>query len=147
MGSESSPVAVDVPVEAAWRHLAEDAGSILIDVRTRAEWNFVGVPDLSSLGKALVLVEWQGFPEGRLNAGFVTELTEKLDELGAKRDSELFFICRSGARSRLAAEAMLRAGYGHCRNVAEGFEGPLDSDRHRSSRSGWKAQGLPWVQS
>lgn len=147
MGSESSPVAVDVPVEETWRRLAEDSGSVLIDVRTRAEWSYVGVPDLSALGKELILVEWQGFPDGRLNSGFATELAQRLDTLGAKRDSELYFICRSGARSRLAAEAMLRAGYTRCHNVAEGFEGPLDGTRHRGSRSGWKAQGLPWVQS
>lgn len=147
MGSESSPVAVDIPVEAAWRRLAEDTGSVLIDVRTRAEWSYVGVPDLSSLGKEVVLVEWQGFPDSRPNPAFVAELSQKLDALGAKRDSQLYFICRSGARSRLAAEAMLRAGYTRCYNVAEGFEGPLDDARHRGSRSGWKAQALPWVQS
>lgn len=147
MGSESSALPVDVPVEAAWRRLAEDVGSVLIDVRTRAEWNYVGVPDLSSLGKALVLVEWQGYPDGRPNPGFVAELTQKLDELGAQRDNELLFICRSGARSRLAAEAMQRAGYTRCRNVAEGFEGPLDDAGHRGSRGGWKARALPWAQS
>ena len=147
MGSESSPVAVDVPVEATWRRLAEDTGSVLIDVRTRAEWNYVGVPDLSTLGKELILVEWQGFPDGRPNTDFVAELSQKLEGLGVKRDSELYFICRSGARSRLAAEAMLRVGYARCYNVAEGFEGPLDGARHRGSRSGWKAQALPWVQS
>lgn len=147
MGSEASSGPENVPVEATWRRLAENVGSVLIDVRTRAEWSYVGVPDLSSLGKTVVLVEWQAFPDGRPNSGFVEELTQKLDALGARNDTELYFICRSGARSRLAAEAMLNAGYTQCHNVAEGFEGPLDSTRHRGSQDGWKARALPWVQS
>lgn len=144
--SESSSVVPDVPVLEAWRRLADNPNSVLIDVRTRAEWNFVGVPDLGPLGKQTVFVEWLGFPDSRPNADFVTELTERLGALGAARDAELLFICRSGARSQSAAQAMTRAGFTQCCNVAEGFEGPLDGDRHRGVRSGWKAQALPWVQ-
>jgi rhodanese-related sulfurtransferase len=73
-------------------------------------------------------------------------MTKALDAAGASKDSELFFICRSGARSRMAAEAMANAGYRRCRNVADGFEGPLDADRHRGQVAGWKAAGLAWVQ-
>lgn len=147
MVSETSPVAENVPVEATWRRLAENTDSVLIDVRTRAEWNYVGVPDVTSLRKETVLVEWQGFPDNRPNPAFVVELTERLTALGASRDTELYFICRSGARSQSAAQAMLKAGFKRCFNVADGFEGPLDDNRHRGSRGGWKAQGLPWVQS
>jgi rhodanese-related sulfurtransferase len=141
----SSPVE-NVPVSIAWQRLSETASSILIDVRTRAEWTFVGVPDLQSIGKDLVLVEWQSFPDGRPNPGFVSELAGRLDALGVQKDAELYFICRSGARSQSAAQAMRAAGYMQCFNVAEGFEGPLDDARHRGAASGWKAQALPWVQ-
>ncbi|HEU4379951.1 MAG TPA: rhodanese-like domain-containing protein, partial [Hyphomicrobiaceae bacterium] len=65
---------------------------------------------------------------------------------GADKGTEIFFICRSGARSLKAAEAMVAAGYSRCRNVADGFEGPLDPHRHRGQLSGWKAKGLPWTQ-
>jgi hypothetical protein len=41
---------------------------------------------------------------------------------------------------------MAEAGYRACHNVAGGFEGPLDDDRHRGSAGGWKATGLPWIQ-
>jgi rhodanese-related sulfurtransferase len=91
-------------------------------------------------------VEWQGFPDNRLNAAFVERVTEALAPLGAGRDSELLFICRSGQRSLKAAQAMAAAGYSRCRNVSDGFEGPLDSDRHRGRLGGWKANGLPWTQ-
>jgi rhodanese-related sulfurtransferase len=73
-------------------------------------------------------------------------MTKALDAAGATKESELFFICRSGARSRMAAEAMANVGYRRCRNVADGFEGPLDADRHRGQVAGWKAAGLAWAQ-
>jgi rhodanese-related sulfurtransferase len=122
------------------------AGSVLIDVRTIAEWAYVGLPDLSQIGKRPVLVEWQGFPDDRLNTAFVERVIEALNPLGANSETELFFICRSGSRSLKAAQAMAAAGYARCRNVAEGFEGPLDPERHRGRLAGWKAKGLPWVQ-
>jgi rhodanese-related sulfurtransferase len=135
-----------VSVEETWERLKRDANSVLIDVRTGAEWAFVGLPDLSSIGKRPVLVEWQGFPDNRVNQGFVSRVDEALSAIGANRDIELFFICRSGSRSLSAARAMAAAGYSRCRNVADGFEGPLDPNRRRGCLAGWKAKGLPWVQ-
>lgn len=139
------PIAA-VTAEDAWARLKSDAGSVLVDVRTIAEWAYVGLPELSTLGKRPVLVEWQGFPDERLNAAFVDRVAEALKPLGANRDSELLFICRSGQRSLKAAQAMAAAGYRRCRNVDDGFEGPLDADRHRGRLKGWKARGLPWTQ-
>lgn len=136
----------DVPVEVVWSRLKDDAGSILIDVRTRAEWTFVGLPDLAQLAKRVVTVEWQTFPDNRIDADFVGRLTHELDRLSTAKETELFFICRSGGRSRMAAEAMSAAGFSNCHNVADGFEGPLDASRHRGRVAGWKAQGLPWLQ-
>lgn len=135
-----------ISVEDAWARLKSDSASVLIDVRTIAEWAYVGLPDLSSIGKRPVLVEWQGFPDDRLNTAFVERVTEALTPIGAGRESELMFICRSGQRSLKAAQAMAAAGYTRCRNVAEGFEGPLDANRHRGRLGGWKAKGLPWAQ-
>jgi len=136
----------DVPVEEVWSRLKEDSAALLIDVRTRAEWAFVGLPDLTEIGKRVFTVEWQTSPENRIDAAFPERLVEVLDAAGANTDTELFFICRSGGRSRMAAEAMANAGYRRCRNVAEGFEGPLDASRHRGQVAGWKAAGLAWVQ-
>jgi rhodanese-related sulfurtransferase len=136
----------DVPVEEVWARLEKDSGTVLIDVRTRAEWAFVGLPDLERIGKRVLTVEWQTSPESRIDAAFPERLKKVLDAAGADKDSELFFICRSGGRSRMAAEAMANAGYRRCRNVADGFEGPLDANRHRGRVAGWKAAGLAWVQ-
>jgi rhodanese-related sulfurtransferase len=136
----------DVPVESVWARLENDAASLLIDVRTRAEWAFVGVPDLAEIGKRVVTIEWQTFPDNRIDAEFAGRLSAMLESAGVGKDAELFFICRSGGRSRMAAEAMAATGFSRCRNVADGFEGPLDSSRRRGGVAGWKFAGLPWVQ-
>jgi len=145
--SASQPSMVDdVPVREVWERLKADPKAVLIDVRTRSEWAFVGLPDLSSLNRRPVLVEWLGFPDNRINAEFVTELVDQLKGLGVDPKTDLYFLCRSGGRSRQAAQAMAGAGFERCHNVAEGFEGPLDPQRHRGTHSGWKAEGLPWAQ-
>lgn len=136
----------DVPVDETWAHLKADEGSVLVDVRTRAEWAFVGLPDLSTLNKRVITVEWLTFPDNRINPEFVERLNGLLEGAGVAKDAEVFFVCRSGARSRSAAAAMADAGYTRCRNVAEGFEGPLDPDQRRGQVAGWKAAGLPWRQ-
>ncbi len=136
----------DVPVLETWDRLKADPRSVLIDVRTKAEWAFVGIPDLSALAKDVVLIEWQSFPDNRIAADFAQRVEEALAQRGATKDDEVFFICRSGGRSRMAAEVMASAGYRRCRNVAQGFEGPLDADRHRGVAGGWKASELAWIQ-
>jgi rhodanese-related sulfurtransferase len=135
-----------LPVEETWTRLSQDQGSVLVDVRTSAEWAFVGLPDLTSIGKRPVLVEWLDFPGNTPNQAFVAQLSDALTAVGANKDTELFFLCRSGGRSLSAARAMAAAGYTRCRNVADGFEGPLDPNRHRGGLGGWKAKGLPWAQ-
>jgi rhodanese-related sulfurtransferase len=136
----------DVPVKDVWAALQGNPKAVLIDVRTRSEWAFVGMPDLSGLGSKPILVEWQTFPDNRLNPAFVEQVAEQLAAVGADQGSELFFICRSGGRSLMAARAIAAQGYTHCHNVADGFEGPLDPHRQRGTVAGWKAEGLPWLQ-
>lgn len=135
-----------VSVADAWQRLSEEPKAQLIDVRTRAEWAYVGQLDLSSIGKTPVLIEWQFFPDMSLNPQFVQDLSFELKSLGVEKGSDLFFICRSGVRSLAAAQAMAASGFAACHNVAGGFEGPLDDNGHRGSVAGWKAAGLPWAQ-
>lgn len=137
----------DVAVKDVWNRLSRDAGAVLVDVRTRAEWSYVGLPDLSQIGKKPILVEWQSFPSGAVDPAFTERLQALLDAEHVGKDAEIFFLCRSGVRSKAAAQAMMRAGYRHCHNVADGFEGPLDPSRQRGRQAGWKAAGLAWVQS
>ena len=130
----------------AYRLLAGDATSTLIDVRTQAEWAYVGVPDLSPLAKTALFLEWQTFPSMQVDQRFVARLSTMLETAGVKRGAPLVFICRSGVRSRHAATAMTGLGWAPWFNVSDGFEGPLDPWRHRGVTGGWKAGGLPWAQ-
>jgi rhodanese-related sulfurtransferase len=132
----------DVEAGKVWEALKADPRAQLCDVRTDAEWNFVGLPDLDTLGREPVLIPWQVYPTMQRNAGFL----DHLRQAGLEPETPIYFICRSGARSLAAAQAAAAAGYKSVYNVAEGFEGPPDADGHRGQVSGWKAAGLPWRQ-
>lgn len=137
----------DIDPARAWDLLSKEAAAVLVDVRTAAEWNFVGLPDLSSVGKQAVTVEWQSLPAMARNPNFDRDVKDVLAQLHAGPESAVIFICRSGARSRDAAISLTRQGFRRCYNLAGGFEGDLDADRHRGRRNGWKYAGLPWKQS
>lgn len=138
-----SGYAGDVSSREAWDILASVGDAVLVDVRTDAEWAYVGLPDLSSLGKRPLLVAWQRFPDMAPNEGFRQEIADQ----GLRAEQTILLICRSGQRSRHAATELSAAGYRRCFNVADGFEGPCDGERHRGGLDGWKAAGLPWRQS
>jgi rhodanese-related sulfurtransferase len=132
----------DITPEQAWKLLSENPEAVLVDVRTDAEWRFVGVPDLATLGgHDVVYIEWNG-ADGQRNDNFVAELVEQVPAGG---DRPVVFLCRSGNRSIGAAEAATAAGIAPSYNVLDGFEGQLDGDSHRGG-SGWRAIGLPWKQ-
>jgi rhodanese-related sulfurtransferase len=139
--------AEDVTAKQAYDLLEQEAKAQLVDVRTKAEWSFVGVADLSPLGKEAILAEWQCYPAMEVAPDFVAGLERELESRGVGRDDPVLFLCRSGARSLSAARALTAAGWRGCRNVSGGFEGPMDANRHRGGTDGWKAAGLPWIQS
>lgn len=132
----------DIEPGKVWEALKADPSAQLCDVRTDAEWNFVGVPDLHEIGREPILIPWQLYPTMQRNAAFL----DHLSQAGLDKETPIYFICRSGARSMAAAQAAAAAGYTHVYNVAEGFEGPPDTEGHRGQVSGWKAEGLPWRQ-
>ncbi len=111
-------------------------GTKLVDVRTRAELDWVGhIPGAES-------VEWACYPGMRNNPHFLAQLEQQID-----KEALLIFICRSGARSHNAAIAATGAGYTNCYNVLEGFEGDKNSKDQRNTTNGWRAAKLPWEQS
>ncbi|WP_069167395.1 rhodanese-like domain-containing protein [Nocardia altamirensis] len=133
----------DITPQQAWDLLRDNPEAILVDVRTAAEWKFVGVPDTSSIERETVLIEWVD-ATGTRNSEFTDELVKELE--GHNPEAPVIFLCRSGQRSIGAAIASTNAGFGTSYNVLEGFEGPLDEHGHRGG-SGWRALGLPWRQS
>lgn len=137
----------DLTSEDAYRLMLDDKKAVLVDVRTKPEWAFVGVPDLGAAGKTPIFQEWQVYPAMQQDADFVKRLIAALEAGAADRSTPVLFLCRSGARSRAAALALTAAGWSRCYNIADGFEGGLDEKRRRGSVGGWKARGLPWTQS
>ncbi len=131
----------DVSPTDAYAALSGDQRAVLVDVRTAAEWNYVGVPDLGRLGREAILVEWVSYPGGARNDGF----EDQLREAGIVAGQPIYFLCRSGVRSRHAADAATAAGLGPAYNIIDGFEGQLDATHHRGV-GGWKTSGLPWRQ-
>ena len=111
-------------------------GAKLVDVRARAEIDWVGkIPGAAE-------VEWATYPGMRLNPHFMAQLEQQVE-----KEALVMFICRSAARSSLAAIAATQAGYNDCYNVLEGFEGGKNSENRRNTLGGWRAAGLPWEQS
>ncbi len=121
-----------LPAEA---HALLQAGVRMVDVRTRAELEWVG-----RVAGALP-VEWNTWPGGKPNTEFLAQLAEHVD-----KGEPVMFLCRSGGRSHNAAVAATQAGYGECYNILEGFEGDKDAAHHRNTINGWRHRGLPWVQ-
>ena len=126
----------------AWEMLEKDPEAALVDVRTQAEWAYVGIADLGALGKQSLFVSWVLFPEMKANPAFAEEMMAAAPDL----NTPLLFFCRSGVRSKAGAIAMTALGYTRCYNITHGFEGDPDSAKHRGGVNGWKTDGLPWVQ-
>lgn len=120
----------------AYALMQQVPASKLVDVRTQAEWDYVGhVPES-------VLIEWNAYPSGHRNPAFLGRLEAEI----AKSDAPVMFLCRSGARSHHAAQAATQAGYSNSYNILEGFEGDKDAQGHRNTVGGWRLAGLPWTQ-
>ena len=116
--------------------LRETPEAKLVDVRTRAELDWVGrIP-------GAVEIELLSYPGNRENPDFLKQLEQQVP-----KEAPLLFICRSGGRSHNAAMMAMQAGYGECYNVLEGFEGDKDASGHRGAKGGWRHAGLPWTQS
>jgi rhodanese-related sulfurtransferase len=127
----------------AWKLLSDNPNAVLVDVRTDAEWRFVGVPDLSSLGREVLFLEWVS-SDGQPNANFADQLREQVAS-PTEGERPVLFLCRSGHRSIGAAEVATELGITPAYNILDGFEGPLDAYGHRGE-TGWRAIGLPWRQ-
>jgi rhodanese-related sulfurtransferase len=110
-------------------------GAKIVDVRTRAEWDWVGRV------AGAVEIEWNQYPGGERNPNFVAELKRQVDP-----EALVMFLCRSGVRSVGAATAATEAGYNGCYNILEGFEGDKDANGHRNNIGGWRKARLPWIQ-
>jgi len=127
----------------AWEYLQNDSNTVLLDVRTTMEFEYIGHPIGAIHVPLMEAPAWNTDPD------FCDKVREVLHR---SHDSDpesltILALCRSGARSKTAAELLADAGFKSLYNIIEGFEGDRDDDKHRSTINGWKFHDLPWEQS
>jgi len=127
------------PLE-AMRMLSEDDSAVLLDVRMKIEFDYVGHPPQA------INIPWQDAPGQPENPDFVDDVRALLRNQGKPEDLTILTLCRSGSRSRHAAKKLLDSGFTRVINISEGFEGDPDENRHRGNINGWRFHGLPWEQ-
>lgn len=135
------PYAGDVTANEAWEALKNIPDAKLIDVRTEAEWTQVGMPDISSLNKAVIKCSWKLLPDMRLNGAFESSVMAEVSDCAAP----LYFLCKAGGRSMEAAIALTALGYTKCYNIIGGAEAKTPSGYTGLAINGWKASNLPWL--
>ena len=121
----------------AWTLLSTNTSAVLLDVRDRMEYSYVGHP------KGAINIPWKELPDFRANPLFVDEVRQRIPN----HETPVLLLCRSGQRSLDAAKALALVGYKDLTNIEEGFEGPLDANKHRGTLGGWRYHDLPWEQS
>ena len=126
-----------LPAE-AFELLQLDPSVRLVDVRTRAELDWVGRPAIDTAQYSHI--EWIHYPGSVPNTAFIQQLREV-----AAPDTAVLFLCRSAARSKLAAVLAQKEGFTMAFDLLEGFEGDKDGQGHRKTISGWCFRGLPWI--
>ena len=124
-------------------------GIVLIDVRTLAEFSYVGHADAVDQN-----IPWR-FLSDRFNAksgsyayddngNFLKEVAVLMAREGKGKGDAVFVICRSGGRSAASVNALAAAGYTQVYNIVDGFEGGKDKATGHRTVSGWRNAGLPW---
>ncbi|MGE0387070.1 MAG: rhodanese-like domain-containing protein [Gammaproteobacteria bacterium] len=138
----NEPAIADIDPAAAHALLRGRPDAVLLDVRSRVEFDYVGHP------VGAIHVAWKEFPTWAVSPDFVAQVRRAVSQArgGAAEQVPILALCRSGARSRAAAEELARHGFRELYNVAEGFEGDKDAAGHRNTVNGWRARGLPWEQ-
>lgn len=129
------------PKQAATIYDSSDA-AVILDVRSKVEFDYVGHPP------GAIHVAWKEAPGWAVNPDFVDAVRTAIPATGdmPAEQRPVLLICRSGARSMAAAQALKAEGFTELYNVEEGFEGDKDTDQHRGTLNGWRFHGLPWEQ-
>ena len=112
-------------------YLKNNPKSILLDVRTKEEWNTIGKPDGEKIGLKTYFLSIQFGNERIFNENFVQEFKN----LNISQDKEVLVICASGERSQITAELLSKENYKSI-NISDGFMGSQEG-------TGWKNNGLP----
>jgi len=126
----------------AVERLQNNPQALFVDVRSKAEYKYVGYPENS------ILIPWIDDPDWEPNPEVFSDLVmQELDGRENLSDTEIILICRSGFRSNEALKCLENKGFTQVSHVASGFEGDLDENDHRGNLNGWRHDGMPWSQS
>jgi len=126
----------------AIERLQNNPQALFVDVRSKAEFKYVGYPENSILIPWIDDPDWEPKPEA-----FSDAVMQELDGRENLSDTEIILICRSGFRSNEALKCLENKGFTQVSHVASGFEGDLDENDHRGNLNGWRHDGMPWSQS
>ena len=126
----------------AIERLQNNSQALFVDVRSKAEYKYVGYPENSILIPWIDDPDWEPNPEA-----FSDAVMQELDGRENLSDTEIILICRSGFRSNEALKCLENKGFTQVSHVASGFEGDLDENDHRGNLNGWRHDGMPWSQS
>ena len=107
---------INIKATNAFDFLSKKVDSHLIDTRSDVEWKTTGIPDLSSINKETNLINWGPV----LDQTFFEQYKKFLLTSFNQKDS-LFFICRSGSRSLMAANLQLNLDLKNLSIYMKGF--------------------------
>ena len=126
----------------AVERLQSNSQALFVDVRSKAEYKYVGFPENS------ILIPWIDDPDWEPSPEMFSDLViQELDGRENLLNTEIILICRSGFRSNEALKCLENKGFTQVSHVASGFEGDLDENDHRGNLNGWRHDGMPWSQS
>ncbi|MCP4430485.1 MAG: sulfurtransferase [Gammaproteobacteria bacterium] len=139
----------------AYSLISSNAKKILfIDVRTRAEVSFLGMPTLTDANIPYMTVgTWSDWDTKRKNFSlspnndFLSYIEDRLKVKDLTKNDTVVLICRSGSRSAKAANLLATAGYTRVYTIVDGYEGDTvkkGKDKGHRVVNGWKNANLPW---
>ncbi len=135
VGAQTAPRSLD-SMEAFKRVTNNPSHTFIVDVRTQAEYEFVGHPDLPN---GAPNIPYKFYPGWKINNDFVDDVKTRF-----KESDTIITMCRSGGRAKAAALLLQKSGLPNVFYMSDSFEGPDDENGHRTL-SGWKVNGLPYT--
>ena len=142
-------------VEAFQLVTADPAGTLFLDVRTKSEIEFLGMPKPADANiPYMEQSEWREWDDKKqnfkmeVNQDFAAEVARRLAEKNLTKDDTVILICRSGDRSAKGADLLAQLGFKKVFSVIDGYEGDLANEGAKKDQrivNGWKNANLPWT--
>jgi rhodanese-related sulfurtransferase len=134
--------------------MLNDESVMLVDIRSRAEVAFLGLPTRANIHipyMVMPVVPEYDAKKGtyalELNPDFPGYFEEFIKAKGLSKDARIVLMCRSGSRSAKAANLLFDMGYSNVYSLVDGFEGDTAKDGPTKGRrmvNGWKNAGMDW---